>query len=446
VSEVAPAQLTRDDCLAYLEQHTFRLRSADYSQKYPKWPGAVGIEIEMLPVRPAPLAIGSRAELPAPVRLQGDGESIAAALTALARDQGWRTETVPADDGGRDLLSRLETDQGDSITFEPGGQVEFSSVPYPCLTEVAQRAASVQETLGRAFAAHGVEIVQIGINPWHLPDELGLQMPKSRYRAMDAYYTRLSPYGRRMMRQTCTVQVNLDFGADETTLAKRYLASQLLAPVAAATFAYSAFVDRQPAGAKSFRTKIWRHADPTHTGLVGLERIGAKLSRSECVATYFDFAMRAHVVFVTELGYKVPERPLTFADWLAAPYEGVRPTLEDFKTHLSLLFPEARPRGFIELRSLDCQPRAFQMVPASYYTGLLYNAASLDRVIELLLPRQATLSALLVAAQQGLDDPSLAALAKTVMDFAMTGFEQLPSCFKADGCDKRLAVFRDLFT
>ncbi len=44
----------------------------------------------------------------------------------------------------------------------------------------------------------------------------------------------ISPYGRRMMRQTCTMQVNLDFGSSEEMLAKRYVAANLIAPFATA--------------------------------------------------------------------------------------------------------------------------------------------------------------------------------------------------------------------
>ena len=73
-----------------------------------------------------------------------------------------------------------------------------------------------------ALSAERQKVVcNLGINPWQGVEEIGLQMNKPRYKAMDSYFSSLSAYGRRMMRQTFTVQVNMDFGDDESTLVNR---------------------------------------------------------------------------------------------------------------------------------------------------------------------------------------------------------------------------------
>ena len=337
-------------------------------------------------------------------------------------------------------------EHGDALTFEPGGQLEFSSKPYPCLSDAVERMNEVQAQIDRIYAEQGLAITQVGINPWHTLSELGLQMPKPRYRAMDRYYSQIGPYGQRMMRQTCTVQVNLDFGPDEMTLAKRYLASQLVSPFAAAIFAYSPVVDRQKTGVRGFRSRIWRHTDPTHTGLPGLEVLAARLDRATCISTYLEAVLGATVVFVEDLDYKVPSKPVTFGEWLDNPIDGVRPMLKDLTTHLSLMFPEVRPRGFLELRSIDCQARAWQYVPAYFYTGILYDRDTLDRVIDLLLPYRGQLEALLIKSEQGLEDPTLAKLSAQVIQLAQAGFSRLSSCFKAGGAEKEFAAYASHFT
>ena len=224
---------TAEDCRDYLESRTFRLRPSEYSDKYPKWPGAVGIEIEMLPVFSSPLA-GTEPRKPGIVPLQGPTNSLASWLRDLAAQRHW--ECVRDEKYDPENLLMVRMDEGDNLSFEPGGQLEFSSRPYPCLIEAAARTREVQAVLDGHLQRHGVELVQIGLNPWHSVDQIGLQMTKPRYRAMDKYFSAIGPYGQQMMRQTCTVQVNLDFGADEATLAKRYLASQLIAPFAAGMF------------------------------------------------------------------------------------------------------------------------------------------------------------------------------------------------------------------
>jgi len=429
--------LDRDTLKAHLDAQTFKLRPSDYALRYPKWPGLIGLEIEMLPVRAG--------EPPRSVRLQGGDDTIAGVLRTLSVANGWDMATTEGE-GGQPLLLTVKTKDGDLLSFEPGGQLEFSSKPYPCLSEASRQMRDTQAILDGALAAQGISLVQVGINPWHTVPELGLQMTKGRYRAMDKYFASIGEYGQRMMRQTCTVQVNLDFGAAEDTLARRYLAGLLLAPVAAATFANSPVVDRKYAGIAGFRSRVWRYVDPSRTGLPGLRRLGAALSREACIDTYLAFALGARVVFVEALDYKVPERPITFGEWLTTPIDGVSPTLKDFETHLTLMFSEVRPRGFLELRSIDCQPRAWQTVPAAYWSGLLYDPKALDRLIELLLPSLEQADPRLVRAEKGLADPELAKLATEVMAIAEDGFARLPECFKAEGSAKQLQTFRAHFT
>ena len=449
--------LTRELCRQHLADTSFRLRPNDYHEKYPKWPGQVGLEIELLPVKPRP-----NAAIPDSVPLQ-DGTasgavSIADMLRAAAPGNGWTAEDTAADvgHGGSDahpLLLRVGLDDQDQITFEPGGQVEFSSRPYPCLGDALRRMRTVQGQIDKIFAEQGVQLVQVGVNPWHTLDELGLQMPKARYRAMDRYFAAIGPYGQQMMRQSCTFQVNLDFGPDEDTLVKRYIGSQLLAPIAAATFALSPVVNRVNQGIRGYRTRIWRHTDPTHTGLPSIAalsamseaQIGAKLlSREAVINEYLEFALKAQVVFIAGLDYQCPG--ISFGEWLERPVAGVRPTLDDFVTHLTLLFPEVRPRGFLELRSVDCQARAFQSVPASYWTGLLYDDKTLDGLLALLLPERQCIADLLIKAEDGLAHPALRTLAKAVAELAQSGFATLPPCFKSDGAERELHAFVGRFT
>ena len=434
-------KLDRQACLRHIDETTFRLQPADYRQLYPKWAGLVGLEIEMQPLNLAHPLVDGR---PGRVALQGETDSIAAILRQLAAARGWSTKETR--DGDKTLLLSVQLDSEDQLTFEPGGQIEFSSKPYPCLSDAVRRMREVQELLIQALAPAGIALVQIGINPWHTIPEVGLQMTKGRYRAMDRYFSAISEYGPRMMRQTCTVQVNLDFGSDPSTLARRYVASQLLAPISAATFAYSPFVDNRDAGCVGFRTHVWRGVDPARTGLPGLERLAHDLTRAAAVETYLEFALAAPVVFVTALDYKNPQPKTTFGEWLDRPIEGVQPTLDDFKTHLTLLFPEVRPRGFLELRSIDCQPRAFQAVPASYMSALLYDDKTLGVLLDKLLPQMGELKGLMPAAAKGLAHPQLSELAAWVMDLAIDAFSRFSTCYTADGCQAQLHAFRERFT
>lgn len=434
--------LTREDCHRYVDESVFMLRPADYRQKHPQWPGLVGLEIEMLAVQ-----MGNDASrgMPPVSQLFTGPEPTSKLLEAWGEKKNWKLNYTEDDQGQKRLLT-AQLPGGDMISFEPGGQVEVSTKPYPCLAQAVRQLVLAQGEIQEALGPKGYQIVQTGINPWHTKDDITLQMRKSRYRCMDQHFAKVGPYGQRMMRQTCTVQVNLDFGPDEDTLARRYLASELMAPFVAGIFANSPVVDRKPSGIRGFRTRVWRHADPSRTGLPAFQQLIKHPSREKAVSCYVDFALNAQVVFVESQNYLIPPKPTTFGQLLEGSVPGVKPTFDDFITHLSLLFPEVRPRGFLELRSADCQPRAFQGVPSVLWTGLLYSDRILDRVLELLLPFKDRLEDLMVRAEDGLQDPTLAQTAVRMMDLAQEGFSQLSSCYKEGGVETEFAAFSHRFT
>ncbi len=436
--------LTADDCYRFVDESVFRLRPSEYNSKYPKWPGQVGLEIEVLALRHPAAA----ADCPELVPLLLGAHSLSAALEQIAPDQRWNCAYFPpdVDTSHQAILQSVKLERGDQLSFEPGGQFEYSSIPYPCLSEALERLAHVQQVLDQHLAEFDIGLLQVGMNPWHGVDTIGLQMPKARYRAMDQYFSRIGPYGRRMMRQTCTVQVNLDFGADETTLAKRFLLGNLLAPVATASFANSPILDGQVTDYASFRSLCWRHIDTSRTGFPDLRGIAKSLSKKACVDAYFAYLLNAPVVFVAAADYQVPAGRQDFRAWLDAPLLGQQPKLADLETHLSLLFPEARPRGFIELRSVDAQARPWQSVPAAYYAGLMYDNTSLDQALDKLLPLLPELGEYMHAAAFGLRDQRLQRLSGDIMRIARDGLARLPDCFKGEATTRAFAAYAEHFT
>ncbi|MEY4631492.1 MAG: hypothetical protein RIQ81_1612 [Pseudomonadota bacterium] len=423
------------------------MRPARYDERFGLWPGEVGLELEMLPVRPG--ASRSAAPIMVPLHVpDANGESLAGSLLPLAAREGWNCEFSGSGPSARLLKIGVPgaSSLPDWITFEPGGQIEFSSAPFPCLSDALNRLVQVRDKVARHLRGFGIELVQTGINPWYTPEQIGLQMDKPRYVAMNKYFSRIGPFGPRMMRQTCTVQVNLDFGSSEDEMARRYLVSLLIAPFAGATFANSPYVDGKAAGVRGFRSKVWLNLDPSRTGIAPVEPLMKALNRDACVRYYWDFAKNARVVFVAGAGYSVPDAGLTWEGWMQSPWLGVSPTLEDFETHLSLLFPEVRPRGFLEQRPVDCQHPAWVAAPAGYYTGLLYDARAREQALALLEPFAGGIGMLLHKVPEGFKNSDLAQTSARLMELAIEGLDRLPECFRGADSDVTLRRFYERFT
>ena len=152
---------------------------------------------------------------------------------------------------------------------------------------------------------------------------------------MADYLARRGPAGARMMRQTASFQVNLDFD-DEPWLRWRVL--NAAAPYVVAMFANSSVYAGADTGCVSARAQVWRALDP--------DAHRPSLERRRRSTTYLDFALGAPALLL-------PTRRRRAPALRRVARRGPSCTPEEWHDHLTTLFPEVRPRGHLELRSAD---------------------------------------------------------------------------------------------
>jgi gamma-glutamylcysteine synthetase len=75
---------------------------------------------------------------------------------------------------------------------------------------------------------------------------------------------------------------------------------------------------------------------------------------------------------------------LTFKQFMEKGFEGFLPTLEDWKLHSNLYFPEIRLRNFIEIRNHDCVGNGLEFSIPALYKGIMYSKSALEEVENLL--------------------------------------------------------------
>ena len=85
-----------------------------------------------------------------------------------------------------------------------------------------------------------------------------------------------------------------------------------------------------------------------------------------------DWALRVPMFFVDRGGYQSADGA-TFGQFLAEGFRGHRPTMADWALHLSTLFPEARLKGYLEVRSCDAGSRPMTLALGPLLRGLLYD-------------------------------------------------------------------------
>mgnify|MGYP000465843577 CR=1 FL=1 len=261
-----------------------------------------------------------------------------------------------------------------NVSLEPGGALELSGAPLETIHETCDEVNQHLREVKDIADAIGVGFIGLGAAPIWGHDDMPL-MPKGRYKLMNEYMTKVGTMGRVMMRRTCTVQVNLDFGS-EADMVKKLRVALALQPIATALFANSPFFEGKPNGHKSWRSRVWRDLDPARTGMLpfvfeegmGFER-------------WVDYALDVPMYFVYRDGVYIDALGMSFRDFLKGQLPalpGEMPTLSDWADHLTTAFPEARIKKYIEMRGADGGPwRRLCALPA-FWVGLCYDQGALD--------------------------------------------------------------------
>lgn len=289
---------------------------------------------------------------------------------------------------------------GSAITFEPGGQLELSGPPRNGIAAACHDMASDLDVVRNALAPHGIELVATGLDP-HGPRPRVVDAP--RYRAMEHYFDAQGPEGRTMMRNTASIQVNLDIGR-EHEIEARWRHAHDLGPVLAAAFANSPLdASGRPTGWRSTRLAVWHSIDPARTNSAYMPGLDARSSWTQYTLHAPVMMIRTDAATSTALN-----GGMTFAKWIAKGHELGWPTLEDFDYHLTTLFPPVRPRGWLEFRMIDALPDEWWPVAVAVAATLLDDTDASHAAARAVAP---TRGCWIAAAHDGLADPALRAAA-----------------------------------
>jgi glutamate--cysteine ligase len=168
------------------------------------------------------------------------------------------------------------------------------------------------------------------------------------------------------------VQANFDF-SDEADALRKLTVCLKLAPLVNALGANSPFAEGKPAGFKSRRGNVWLQMDPARSGLIPALLRAPKPSYRD----YAEWALDAGMFLIKRYHRPLANTGQTFRDFMANGFEGERATFGDWKLHLNTLFPEARLKSTLEVRSSDSLPSRLGCAVPALFTGILYDDVAL---------------------------------------------------------------------
>ena len=310
---------------------------------------------------------------------------------------------------------------GGRLTFEPGGQVEDSTAVSSSVAAAVTDVAGVLEKLRRAFDRWNISLAAVGMDIWNDVETVPQQLRAGRYTAQAAYYRQRGHWGAVMMRHTASLQINLDLGPEDVWK-ERWLLSNLASPLMTASFASS-----PSDGAVCTRARAWQELDPSRSGFPSLLVNG---NGDDPRGEWAQAALDADVMLyrVDDNHYEPGCVGCTFEKWIddGHPRWGW-PTVADFDYHLTTLFFEVRPRGFLELRAGEALPNQWRPVPVALMAALLYDDRARGAALDLLggirgrLPEVWRRAALV-----GVHDAELRDLACSLWSIGLEGMNSLP--------------------
>lgn len=264
----------------------------------------------------------------------------------------------------------------DTITLEPGCQIELSIEPQEFIRDLKKRIEEIDSELLPLLDKFGIKLINKGVSPTTTYKNIKL-LPKRRYHLMANYlWGILSDV---MMRETAGIQVGVDYKSEEDAM-KKFRIANMMIPFATAMYANSRYRGGVDTGYKSFRALAWLNTDNERCGFA------TKFQDGMGFKDYVELLLDTPMIFINRDNRTVNMNGrLTFRQFMDKGFEGFDAEIDDWQLHSNLYFPEVRLRNFIEIRNHDCVGGGLEYSIPALYKGIMYNPSALEEVQSMLV-------------------------------------------------------------
>lgn len=300
-----------------------------------------------------------------------------------------RGERIPVDSkeefSALDFIDRITSECEDHHSFvtcslEPGGQVEWASKPAVTIHELNDELNTIKNAVKIVCSENDLTVVDLSLDPVYGPNEIKL-INQKKYQLMHKRFTSSGTLGPWMMRNTASVQINIDL-LDKQDAEECGFIADCISPFAAMMFSNAPFMKSQPVGYENIRYKIWADTDSPRCGYFmdhGMNDSNGLISQ------FAEYILDVPVIFTTpdqqnEVGYFNG----TIGEWLTAIEEKKQIKYDDIKTALHQIFTHNRFKSVLEIRSPDRPPHGYELAPAAYWTGLMEKGKIRESLLETL--------------------------------------------------------------
>jgi glutamate--cysteine ligase len=311
-------------------------------------------------------------------------------------------------------------------TLEPGGQLEWASPPMKSLHEINAKFLEHKIRVSEIVKREKLKIVNYSLDPLYIPPEIEL-IDNEKYRLMDKMFAKTGKLGQWMMRNTSSIQINIDFSSREEAERMAYI-TDCLSPIASLLFANSPFWNSEPSRNQNLRYKIWNNTDSSRCGNLldhGME------TPEDLVKKYAQYVQTVPAIFVKDEKGEVISYDNTLGSWLNDLFNRNNLSDEHIQLVLHQIFTHVRFKNVLEIRGSDRPPAGFELAPVAFWIGLLFDDKTQNEIFNIVSEWNAedrknlNLSAFnLDLEQKGPEDKSIGTWIKKICDLSLIGLNK----------------------
>ncbi|MDO5028886.1 MAG: glutamate-cysteine ligase family protein [Bacillota bacterium] len=250
------------------------------------------------------------------------------------------------------------------LATEPGGQVELSIDKKETVMEIEKSYRRFFSILLPILDEEDYDILAIAYHPITKIEEIKL-LPKYRYRTMFEHFKSHGSMSHNMMKGTAGLQLSIDYVSEEDFKKKFFLANAI-GNILYSIFDNGYFFEGQPTH-HNIRALIWANTDQDRAGLAknlfvdnSYEGYGDYLAKTPALFAYVDGSLQAT------------------GDKLIGDLVDENSSKEEIDHLLTMVFPDIRQKGYIEIRTMDAAPYPYNMGIFALIKGIFYNEMNLD--------------------------------------------------------------------
>lgn len=264
------------------------------------------------------------------------------------------------------------TRRRETITIEPAGQLEISAGPYETVTAIEHAYTDFRALLDPILDDFGVYTPFYGYNPSAKAQDLTL-VPKRRYECMTEFLGAQSYSGLCMMRGTASLQISVDYANEQEAIMKLRL-GQKFTPLLALMSDNSPIFETKPVEGHMARTGVWAGMWQDRVGT-----IPGSLSQTYSFEDYADYILSREAILVpcaTSTGGWEYVANQTFD----SIYHDQEMNPQELEHALSMVWPDARLKDFVEIRPADALPPQYAFAYTALIHALFYNNDALTHL------------------------------------------------------------------